>query len=117
MDQSVPSGATVTAPPLAVTETTLTRTTLTETMVSAEITGTDDATVSATVEPSSGRDMTESAALAYAMSRVRWYNRHRKLARGGAVAHDLLLLLTGAATTLTAALNADAWITSVLAAT
>ncbi len=69
------------------------------------------------VKVRSGDVWTDTEALAYAMSRVRWYNRHRKLARAGAVFHDVLLLLAGAATTLTAALHADAWVTAVLAAT
>ncbi len=71
----------------------------------------------AKVRVQSGDSWTDVEALTYAMSRVRWYNRHRKLSRAGAIMHDMLLLLTGAATTLTAALHADAWVTAVLAAT
>lgn len=65
----------------------------------------------------SGDTWSDSEALTYALAKVRWYNRHRHLARSGSVIHDLLLLTTGAATTLTAALNADAWLTASLAAT
>lgn len=74
-------------------------------------------TRTAKVKVRAGDTWTDTDALAYALSRVRWYNRHRKMARAGAVVHDLMLLVAGAATTLAAALHADAWITSMFAAT
>lgn len=74
-------------------------------------------TRTAKVRVQAGDSWTDAEALAYAMSRVRWYNRHRKLARAGAIMHDMLLLLAGAATTLAAALHAPAWFTAGLAAT
>jgi uncharacterized protein DUF4231 len=59
---------------------------------------------------------TEIEALAYVLSRIEWYERHRRTARIAAVLHDVALLATGAATTLAAALDARPVITASLAA-
>jgi hypothetical protein len=56
-------------------------------------------------------------ALALALQQLRWYARHRNRARMTYGAIELLLLFLTAATTVTAALKASAWVTSVLAAT
>lgn len=63
-------------------------------------------------------DPWESAdpALAVALQQLQWYRRAADRARFGNQLSDVLLLVTSAATTVSAALSAAAWITALLAA-
>jgi hypothetical protein len=55
-------------------------------------------------------------ALALALRQVRWYARHRDRARRTYQANEILILLTTASTTVTAALKVSATATAILAA-
>ena len=55
-------------------------------------------------------------ALALALRQVRWYARHRDRARRTYQANEILILLTTATTTVTAALKVSATATAILAA-
>jgi hypothetical protein len=70
-------------------------------------------------QPNGSDDPWEAAdpALALALQELRWYARNRNRARVTYGAVELLLLFTTAATTLAAALKANAWLTATLAAT
>ncbi|HVB43901.1 MAG TPA: DUF4231 domain-containing protein [Streptosporangiaceae bacterium] len=52
---------------------------------------------------------------ALALSQKDWYARHRDRARAVYRINELLILLTTASTTVTAALRATAWVTALLA--
>jgi Protein of unknown function (DUF4231) len=55
-------------------------------------------------------------ALALALKQLRWYARHRDRARRAYQANEILILLTTASTTVTAALKVSATATAILAA-
>lgn len=55
-------------------------------------------------------------ALALALKQIRWYARHRDRARRTYQANEILILLTTASTTVTAALRVSATATAILAA-
>ena len=55
-------------------------------------------------------------ALALALAQVSWYARHRDRARRSYQANEILILLTTASTTVTAALQVSATATAILAA-
>jgi hypothetical protein len=55
-------------------------------------------------------------ALALALRQIRWYARHRDQARRSYQANEILILLTTATTTVTAALNVSTTATAILAA-
>ena len=55
-------------------------------------------------------------ALALALKQLRWYARHRNRARRTYQANEILILLTTASTTVTAALKVSATATAILAA-
>lgn len=55
-------------------------------------------------------------ALALALQQVQWYARHRNRSRIVYQINEILILITGASTTVAAALKASAWLTALLAA-
>jgi uncharacterized protein DUF4231 len=55
-------------------------------------------------------------ALALALQQADWFAHHRNQARLVYQINELLILLTGASTTVAAALKASAWLTALLAA-
>ena len=55
-------------------------------------------------------------ALALALKQIRWYARHRDRSRRSYQANEILILLTTATTTVTAALKVSATATAILAA-
>jgi len=55
-------------------------------------------------------------ALALALQQIQWYARHRNQSRILYQVNEILILITGASTTVAAALKAPAWLTAVLAA-
>jgi hypothetical protein len=69
-------------------------------------------------QPREGEDPWQAPdpALALALAQIRWYARHRDRARRTYQANEILILLTTASTTVTAALKVSATATAILAA-
>jgi uncharacterized protein DUF4231 len=72
----------------------------------------DSAQVSKSADPWDAPD----PALALALQQIDWYARHRNRSRLTYQVNETLVLVVSAATTLAAALKANAWLTAVLAA-
>jgi uncharacterized protein DUF4231 len=72
----------------------------------------DSNKVSQVVDPWDAPD----PALALALQQIHWYARHRNKERITYQVNEILILITGASTTVAAALKAPAWLTAVLAA-